>query len=124
MARMSECSVQLIGFIGNETIAVNHTRDGVPMVNLRISENVSIPGETPEGERDEKTFWHEAVADGGLAEKVIAKYARQGAYVLIRGALRYRTVKSINKDGKEYSGREAYVKIREFMLLDAPSKVD
>jgi single-stranded DNA-binding protein len=121
MARMSEATVELIGFIGNEMIDVHHTADGVAIVNLRISENVSIPGEEG-GERSEKTFWHDAKADGALAEKVIAKYARQGAYVLIRGVLRYRPVKSINKDGKEYNGREAYVKIRDFWLLDPPSK--
>ena len=121
MARMSECSVQLIGFIGNETIDVRTTRDGTPIVNLSISENVSVPGDEGE-EREEKTFWHDAVADGALAEKVIGKYARQGAYVFIRGVMRYRPVKSVNKDGKEYNGREAYVKIREFRLLDAPPK--
>lgn len=119
MARHSSSRVELIGFIGNDQadIKTHATGNGTPIINLRISENIEFTDK--EDKEIRRTFWHDVKADGKLASEVIAKYAKQGHYVRIIGRLRYDKI-TVVRDGKEFEGRSAYIKIEEFSFLDAP----
>lgn len=101
--------VELIGRIGQDP-EVKYTAGGTPYARFSVATDESW---TKDGERQEKTTWHNIVAWGKLGE-IVGQYAKKGGRVFVSGAL------EINKwEDQEGNKREsAQVNAREFMMLD------
>lgn len=79
--------VQLIGRLGQDPKTINFD-DGKSKVNFSIATNESY--RNGEGDKIEKTQWHDVVAWGSLGE-IMSQYLKKGAEIAIEGRLMYRT---------------------------------
>ena len=79
--------VQLIGRLGKDAETITFD-DGKVKARFPVATNESF--RNGEGERVERTQWHDVVAWGGLAE-VAGQYLKKGAEVAVEGRLIYRT---------------------------------
>jgi single-strand DNA-binding protein len=76
--------VQLIGRLGRDPEARN-LQGGGRVVNLRIATSESWRGS--DGERRERTEWHQvSIWNEGLGD-IVEKYLRKGALVYVEGKL-------------------------------------
>ena len=66
-----------------------------------------------EGEKVERTQWHDVIAWGGLAE-VAGQYLRKGAEVALEGRLTYRTY----EDGEGQTRYITEVVANELLMLE------
>lgn len=78
--------IQLIGRPGRDPV-LRPTADGEPMVTLSLATNVTYRDR--EGQRQQRTEWHNVVAFGRRAE-TLHRYLRKGRLVQIVGQMRYR----------------------------------
>ena len=79
--------VQLIGRLGQDPKTINFD-DGKSKVNFSMATNESY--RNGEGDKIEKTQWHDVVAWGSLGE-IMSQYLKKGAEIAIEGRLMYRT---------------------------------
>ncbi|MEQ1888637.1 MAG: single-stranded DNA-binding protein [Alphaproteobacteria bacterium] len=78
----------LIGHLGADP-EIKHTKDGKPIVNLRLATSESWKDKNT-GEKREKTEWHRVVIfNEGLA-RVAEQYLRKGAKIYIEGQVQTR----------------------------------
>ncbi len=102
--------VQLIGRLGQDPKFMTF-EEGKSKVNFSLATNESYRDR--EGEKVERTQWHEVVAWGSLSE-VVDQYLKKGSEVAIEGRLHYRTY-----DDQE--GNTRYVTeivVKDFLMLD------
>ena len=102
--------VQLIGRLGQDPKTINFD-DGKSKVNFSMATNESY--RNGEGDKIEKTQWHDVVAWGSLGE-IMSQYLKKGAEVAIEGRLMYRTYD--DNEGKTRYVTE--VVASELLMLD------
>lgn len=78
--------VQLIGRLGQDPEIVTFS-DGNKMVKFSLATDESYKNNN--GEKVEKTFWHNIVVKNGLV-KVVENYINKGQEIAIEGRLTYR----------------------------------
>jgi single-strand DNA-binding protein len=108
--------VQLIGRLGQDPEA-KALPSGKSVVNLSIATSEFHKGD--DGQRQERTTWHNCVAFDKTAE-VIELYTRKGSLVFVEGSLRTREWDDKNNGQKR---KAVEIVIREVKLLD-PKPVD
>ena len=79
--------VQLIGRLGKDAEIITFD-DGKVKARFPMATNVTF--RNGDGERVERTQWHDVVAWGGLAE-VVGQHLKKGSEVAVEGRLTYRT---------------------------------
>lgn len=84
--------VQLIGYLGFDP-EIRYTKEGEAVANARIATSETWK---KNGERKEKTEWHQIVFFGKLAE-IVGEYLKKGSLAYIEGRLQTR---SWEKDGE------------------------
>lgn len=103
--------VQLLGRIGQDP-ELRYTGAGTPVVNLRMATSESWTDDN--GERQEKTEWHNLVAFGRKAE-VIHEYVSKGDQLLITsGTLQTRSWE--DREGNERQTTQ--VKVLQFEFVN------
>ena len=102
--------VQLIGRLGKdaETITFDDSK-----VKARFPVATNVQFRNGEGEKVERTQWHDVIAWGGLAE-VAGQYLRKGAEVALEGRLTYRTY----EDGEGQTRYITEVVANELLMLE------
>jgi single-strand DNA-binding protein len=113
--------VQLIGNLGADPEA-RSLNNGGEVVNLRVATTENW--KTQDGERKERTEWHQVVIFNEGLGKVAKSYLRKGSKVYLEGALQTR--KWTDKDGNDrYSTEIVLQKFRgELVLLDSKGASD
>jgi single-strand DNA-binding protein len=108
--------VILVGNLGADPES-RSLNNGGEVVNLRVATTESW--KTQDGERKERTEWHQVVIFNEGLGKVAKSYLRKGSKVYLEGALQTR--KWTDKDGADrYSTEIALQKYRgELVLLDS-----
>lgn len=106
--------VTLLGRLGQDP-DLNYTQTGTPVCNLSIATNKRWTDD--QGQKQEKTEWHRAVAFGKQGE-TIAQYLKKGRQLLVQGELQTR---SWDKDGETRYTTEVLVRSFEF-VGDAPTE--
>lgn len=84
--------VQLIGFLGTNP-EIRYTQEGDAVARTRIATSETWK---KNGEKQERTEWHQIVFFGKLAE-VVGEYLKKGSLAYIEGRLQTR---SFDKDGE------------------------
>ena len=102
--------VQLIGRLGKDAEMITFD-DGKVKARFPVATNESF--RNGEGERVERTQWHDVVAWGGLAE-VAGQYLKKGAEVAVEGRLTYRTY----EDGEGHTRYITEVVAGEMLMLE------
>lgn len=90
-------SVTLLGRIGQEP-ELKYTNSGQALVNASMATNEVW---TKDGQRQEKTEWHELVFWGKTAE-IAGKYVHKGDQLLVTGRLQTRSWVDRETNGKRY----------------------
>ena len=103
----------LIGNLGQDP-ELRYTASGTAVCNLRIATNESY--KDAEGEKVEKTEWHNVVAWAQLAE-ICGEYLKKGSQVYIEGSLQTRSYE--DRDGNTKYTTE--IKAREMQMLGGRS---
>ncbi|WP_140938183.1 single-stranded DNA-binding protein [Sphingobacterium lumbrici] len=106
--------VQLIGRLGADA-EIKTTSQDTKVCTLRLATNERI--KLRSGEWKETTQWHTCVVWGEL-NKVVEKYGRKGAQILVSGAIQYREY----IDNQGVKRLIAEIKVNHFMALDYSSK--
>lgn len=106
--------VQLIGNLGKDP-DVRSTSNGGRVANFTLA--TGRTWNSPAGERQEKTEWHNCVAwnaknGGGLAD-VVERYCKKGKQVFVEGEIEYRQYQ--DKEGQTRYITE--IRVRELILL-------
>lgn len=111
---LNKCT--LIGNLGGE-VEVRYTQGGDAVASFSLA--TSEKWKNKQGERQEKTTWHNIVIWGKLAE-VAAEYLHKGSKVYVEGKIDYQKVE---KDGQE---PKYYTKIivHEMKMLDGKAKAE
>jgi len=107
-------SVQLIGHLGKD-VEFRTLENGNKMSKVSIATNEHF--KNANGDRQEKTTWHQLVAWGYVAERM-QLMLRKGSFVAIKGKITYNDYES--KDG----GRKyiTQILVNEFHVLDKATK--
>lgn len=87
--------VQLIGRLGQDPEIVTFT-DGNKMAKFSLATDESYKNN--QGEKIEKTFWHNVIVRNGLV-KVVEEYVKKGQEIAVEGKLSYRNWE--DKDGNK-----------------------
>ena len=87
--------VQLIGRLGQDPEIVTFT-DGNKMAKFSLATDESYKNN--QGEKVEKTFWHNVIVRNGLV-KVVEEYVKKGQEIAVEGKLSYRNWE--DKDGNK-----------------------
>ena len=87
MARVGVNKVILIGNLGADP-EIRHTGGNVPVTTLRVATTERYKDRN--GERQERTEWHNVVLWRGLAE-IAERYLRKGSTIYIEGRLETRS---------------------------------
>lgn len=103
--------VQLIGRLGQDP-ELKYTQSGVAVVNFSMA--TSMQWKDQEGNKQEKTEWHNIVAWRGLAE-TCANYLKKGSKVYIEGRLETDSWEDENKK-KHYKTK---ILIDDLIMLDS-----
>ena len=101
--------VQLIGRLGQEPEILNF-KDGNKMAKFSLATDESY--KTANGEKVEKTFWHQIIVKNGLV-KVVENYVNKGQEIAIEGKLTYRNWE--DKEGNKRTNTE--IVCSELLLL-------
>ena len=107
--------VQLLGRLGKDPEMISF-EDGKTKCNFPIATNEIF--RNSEGERVERTQWHDVIAWGGLAD-IVGQYCRKGSEVAVEGRISYRTY-------EDSEGQTRYVTeviANELLMLDKRSSV-
>ena len=102
--------VQLIGRLGQDP-ELKYTQSGVAVVNFSMA--TSMAWKDQEGNKQEKTEWHNIVAWRGLAE-TCANYLKKGSKVYVEGRLETDSWEDENKK-KHYKTK---ILIDDLIMLD------
>jgi single-strand DNA-binding protein len=102
--------VQLIGRLGQDP-ELKYTQSGVAVVNFSMA--TSMQWKDQDGNKQEKTEWHNIVAWRGLAE-TCANYLKKGSKIYVEGRLETDTWEDENKK-KHYKTK---VLIDDLIMLD------
>lgn len=104
--------MQLIGNLGKdpETRALN---DGSTVVNFSVATSESWKDK--DGNKQEKTEWHNVSAFGKLAD-IIAQYLHKGSKVFIQGKL---TTRKWEKDGQAHYTTS--ITAKDLVMLSGPN---
>ena len=102
--------VQLIGRLGKDAEVVTFD-DGKVKARFPVATNEVFKNQ--EGDKVERTQWHDVVTWGGLAE-VAAQYLKKGAEVAVEGRLTYRTY----EDGHGHTRYVTEVVANEMLMLE------
>lgn len=102
--------VQLIGRLGKDAEVVTFD-DGKVKARFPVATNEVFKNH--EGDKVERTQWHDVVTWGGLAE-VAAQYLKKGAEVAVEGRLTYRTY----EDGQGHTRYVTEVVANEMLMLE------
>ena len=102
--------VQLIGRLG-KAVEVMTFDDGKVKARFPVATNEVFKNK--EGEKVERTQWHDVVAWGGLAE-VAGQHLKKGFEVAVEGRLSYRTY----EDGEGHTRYITEVVANEMLMLD------
>ena len=102
--------VQLIGRLGKD-VEVMTFDDGKVKARFPVATNEVFKNK--EGEKVERTQWHDVVAWGGLAE-VVGQHLNKGLEVAVEGRLSYRTY----EDGEGHTRYITEVVANEMLMLD------
>ena len=105
--------VQLIGRLGKDAETITFD-DGKVKARFPVATNETF--RNSEGEKVERTQWHDVVAWGGLAE-VAGQYLKKGAEVAVEGRLTYRTY----EDGEGQTRYITKVVAGEMLMLEKRS---
>ena len=95
--------VHLLGRLGADP-EIRNSKDGDPIANLRLA--TSERWKNRDGEKQERTDWHNIVIFGGLA-KIAEQYLVKGSQIYIEGKLQTR--KWQDKDGNDKYTTEVVV---------------
>jgi single-strand DNA-binding protein len=108
--------VQLIGNLGADP-EMRTTQNGDKVVNLRVA--TSETWKDRQGERQERTTWHQVVIWNENLGDVADKYLRKGSKVYLEGSLQTR--KWTDKDGQDrYTTEVVLQRFRgELVMLDS-----
>lgn len=87
MARSGVNKVILIGNLGTDP-EIRHTASNVPVTTLRLATSERYKDRN--GERQERTEWHNVVLWRGLAE-IAERYLRKGSTIYVEGRLETRS---------------------------------
>lgn len=111
--------VTLIGAMGADP-EIRTTQSGDKIANIRLatSETWKV-----NGERKERTTWHQVVCFNPHLTEVIEKYTRKGSRIYVEGQIQTR---DYEKDGvKRYVTEIVMTKFKgELVLLDKPERSD
>ena len=102
--------VQLIGRLGKDPELMSFD-EGKVKCAFPVATNESF--RNGEGERVERTQWHDVVMGGALAE-IAGQYLKKGAEIAIEGRLAYRTY----EDSEGHTRYVTEVVAAEMLLLD------
>ena len=102
--------VQIIGRLGQDPKQITF-EEGKSKVNFSVATNESY--RDGEGDKIEKTQWHEVVAWGSLGD-IMGRYLKKGSEVAIEGRIQYRTYD--DKDGATRYVTEIIAK--DLLMLD------
>ena len=102
--------VQLIGRLGKD-VEVMTFDDGTVKARFPVATNEVFKNK--EGEKVERTQWHDVVTWGGLAE-VAGQHLKKGLEVAVEGRLSYRTY----EDGEGHTRYITEVVANEMLMLD------
>lgn len=105
--------VQLIGRLGQDPKIITFD-EGKSKVNFSVATNESY--RDSDGDKVERTQWHDIVAWGSLSE-IMGQYLKKGSEVAIEGRLNYRTYD--DKDGNTRYVTEIVAK--DLLMLDKKS---
>lgn len=86
---------QIIGRLGADP-DTRYTKDGTAVANIRVATSEKFKNKN--GEKQERTEWHNVVFFGRLAE-VVTEYLRKGSQVYVEGRLQ--TEKWQDRDGHD-----------------------
>ena len=102
--------VQLIGRLGKDAETITFD-DGKVKARFPLATNEHF--RNSEGEKVERTQWHDVVAWGGLAE-VAGEHLRKGLEIAVEGRLTYRTY----EDGEGQTRYITEVVANEMLMLE------
>lgn len=102
--------VQLIGRLGKDAETITFD-DGKVKARFPVATNETF--RNGEGEKVERTQWHDVVAWGGLAE-VAGQHLRKGLEIAVEGRLTYRTY----EDGEGQTRYITEVVANEMLMLE------
>ena len=105
--------VQLIGRLGKDAETITFD-DGKVKARFSLATNEHFRNK--EGEKVERTQWHDVVAWGGLAE-VAGQHLRKGLEIAVEGRLTYRTY----EDGEGQTRSITEVVANEMLMLEKRS---
>ena len=105
--------VQLIGRLGKDAETITF-EDGKVKARFPLATNEHFRNK--EGEKVERTQWHDVVAWGGLAE-VAGQHLRKGLEIAVEGRLTYRTY----EDGEGQTRYITEVVANEMLMLEKRS---
>ena len=105
--------VQLIGRLGKDAETITF-EDGKVKARFPLATNEHFRNK--EGEKVERTQWHDVVAWGGLAE-VAGQHLRKGLEIAVEGRLTYRTY----EDGEGQTRSITEVVANEMLMLEKRS---
>jgi len=103
--------VHLTGHLGGDP-ELKFTRDGDPVVNVRIATNDRWKDKQT-GERREATEWHNLTVWGKRAE-IFKEYLKKGSHISVTGALKTR--KWTSNGGEDHYTTE--IQVSDFEFLD------
>lgn len=103
----------LVGHLGRDP-ETKYLPSGDPVTSFSIA--TSEQWKDKQGQKQERTEWHNCVVFGRLAE-IAAEYLRKGSQVYVEGSLR---TQSWEKDGKKHYKTEIVVK--ELQMLGGKSE--
>lgn len=111
--------VILVGNVGADP-EIRRTQSGAPIANLRVATSESWRDR--DGNRKEKTEWHNVVVFNEGLCKVVEQYVKKGAKLYIEGALHTR--KWQDKDGNDRYSTEVVLQGfgGSLTMLDAPAQ--
>ena len=102
--------VQLIGRLGKDAETITFD-DGKVKARFSLATNEHFRNK--EGEKVERTQWHDVVAWGGLAE-LAGQHLRRGLEIAVEGRLTYRTY----EDGEGQTRSITEVVANEMLMLE------
>ncbi len=107
--------VQLIGRLGKEP-DTRYMTNGEAVANVSLATTKSWKDK--EGNKQEKTEWHNLVFYRGLAE-VVSEYLKKGALIYVEGEL---TTEKYEKDGVDHYATK--IVVSEMKMLGGNNKAD
>ncbi len=107
-------SVTLLGFVG-QPVELKYTKNNQAYVRISLATSRSWTGK--DGERQERTDWHNCVCFGKSAE-TLAKYVTKGMELAVMGSISY----SDYTDSQNVKRKSTSIQIEEFTFIGDKKK--